>query len=148
MACNTPFVAIDKEVSPLAKINDGQNDITTMTYQNGSSYKLARFLIDMEKGDYFNQDGTERHEQTIDYIKCDQWSLFPTVKGPQTLDEVVDLDNSKGRIPPMSQQSTQEICNEPEIQYKNDAILVIDGERYKAQNVKAKVLKQYLPIYC
>ena len=34
------------------------------------------------------------------------------------------------------------MSNEPEIQYNNNAILSIDGERYKAQNVKAKVLKQ------
>ena len=130
MACNTPFVAIDKEMSPLAKINDGQNDITTMTFRNGSTYKLASFLIDMEKGNFFNQDGTVRNQELgIDYIKCDEWSLSPTVKGPKTLDEAVDSgDNSKGKIPSMAQQSS----NEPEIQYYNDAILVIDGERYKA----------------
>ena len=130
MACNTPFVAIDKEMSPLAKINDGQNDITMMTFRNGSTYKLASFLIDMEKGNFFNQDGTVRNQELgIDYIKCDEWSLSPTVKGPKTLDEAVDSgDNSKGKIPSMAQQSS----NEPEIQYDNDAILVIDGERYKA----------------
>ena len=60
IACNTPFVASDFEMCPLSQINDGQNDIVFMTFENGSTIKLARYLLDMEKGDIFNQDGSIR----------------------------------------------------------------------------------------
>ena len=68
----------------------------------------------------------------LEYVKCDEWSLFPNVKGPRPLEDSVEFENSKAKISANDKQSTRDMSNEPEIQYNNNAILSIDGERYKA----------------
>ena len=55
IACNTPFVASDFNIAPLSNVDDGQNDIVMINFANGGTCRLARYLIDMEEGNYFNE---------------------------------------------------------------------------------------------
>jgi len=42
---------------PLAKINDGKNDILYLTDQRGSRESIARVMLAMDNGEYFKEDG-------------------------------------------------------------------------------------------
>ena len=45
LACNTPWIGDKFNNSPLSKINDGQNDIVFLTFNNGGTIRLARTLL-------------------------------------------------------------------------------------------------------
>ena len=95
VATNTPFIATDMRMSPLSNIDDGHNDIVMLTFENGGTCRLGRCLIDMEEGNSFNEDGTIRRQQLgMDYIKCQSWELYPTIKGPPNFDDSVAFQNT------------------------------------------------------
>ena len=74
-------------------------------------------LLDQDGGEYFQDNGDIRPELRSDYVKASTWVLDPHVKGPHP------------NFPP-----------EDGYEYNNEAVLSIDGERYVAQRVDAKVL--------
>ena len=68
--------------APLSDYNDGSNDIIIQSSDKtrGNLYKLMDRLKD---GQYFTgQDSRINPELGLEYIKCDQWELKPSVKGP------------------------------------------------------------------
>ena len=66
-----------------------------LSFANGGTCRLMRTMIDMEEGNYFNEDGTIRRQQLgMDYIKCQSWELYPTIKGPKNMDDSVAFQNT------------------------------------------------------
>jgi hypothetical protein len=63
----------------------------------------------------------------VEYLKASEWSLQPQRRGPVP-------EGSTYQLP------------EGEETYANE-IYSIDGEKYPAQNISGKVLKQILPIF-
>ena len=95
VATNTPWITSTDNVSPLSTVDDGQNDITMIQWTNGGTCRLARLLLSMETGEYFNPDGTVRQQQLgLEYMKCYSWELYPTVKGQPPLDNSVAFENT------------------------------------------------------
>ena len=145
VAQNTPWLGDKFHTHPLSKINDGQNDIVYLTFANGGTCRLARTLIDQDNGEWFLEDGTVRNNDLgIEYVKCNNWELYPTVKGPAPADDSVRFEDSRHES-----KSSAGGLDEPEvpIQHQENAIFSIDGEKYKSQSCKARSLKQYFPIY-
>ena len=65
---------------PLAKINDGKNDILYMTDQRGSRESVARLMLAMDNGEYFTENGDLIPAHNNNYVKADSWTLDPTLK--------------------------------------------------------------------
>jgi hypothetical protein len=94
------------------------NDIImSRTAAGAGRCALIRMLLDQDGGEYFQDNGDIRPELRSDYVKASTWVLDPHVKGPHP------------NFPP-----------EDGYEYNNEAVLSIDGERYVAQRVEAKVL--------
>ena len=120
-------MGINHFTAPLSKINDGMNDITIQTADK-SRWALTKWMLAIDDGEYFNkQTGKLKETYEIDYVKSDSWELKPERKGPVP-------EGSTYRLP------AGVITNE-------NNFFSIDGEKYPAQNIKGKVLKQFLPVY-
>ena len=123
---NVAWIATDMNSCPLAEIDDGKNDITIISQEtNGGRVALARYLLNSETGDFFNNDGQIAANLAMHYLKAKEWTLDPHVKSE----------------PPAGFEQSDAYA------YDNNAFYSIDGERYKSQKLSAKVLSKYLPIY-
>ena len=49
---NSRWISTDDPLAPLAKIDDGANDICIMKYE-APRYSLLRFLLDLDYGSWF-----------------------------------------------------------------------------------------------
>jgi hypothetical protein len=85
---------------------------------------LMRMLLDQDDGAYFQENGDIRPELRSDYIKAQSWVLDPHIKGPHP-----DFPPEEG------------------VEYNVNAVFSIDGERYAAQKIEARVVKHALPFY-
>ena len=113
----------------MTTIADGTNDITLLSSEK-SRLQFAKLLILQDDGDYFNgpssrNPGAISESMGLDYLKASSWSLKPRRKG----------------TPPEGYQLPEGIRT-----YANE-IYSIDGEKYPAQDIQGKVLKQALPIF-
>jgi len=43
---------------------------------------MARMLLSVDDGSFFNEDGTIHRNLPIEYIKAQSWELRPRIKGP------------------------------------------------------------------
>ena len=109
--------------APMSALDDGRNDFTVHMGDKSRS-ELFNYVLQMDKGDFFDKNDRLK-ENGMEYYKCDEWELKPEIKG----------------TPPTG------VEKEEGIQYMDNAIYAIDGERYAAQNVKGKVLKSVLTVY-
>lgn len=110
---------------PLSIINDGFNDVTIHMGDKSRS-QLTKFVLDNDKGDFFEESGKFK-QNGMEYYKCHNWELKPEIKGPPPKDSGITLPK--------------------ETKVMENAIYAIDGERYPAQDVKGKVLPSVLTIY-
>lgn len=78
---NCPYISTDIKTAPLSRIDDGTNDITLITSEK-SRLQLARSLIAIDDGDYFNKDGTVNQGMGLQYFKAKEWRINPARKGP------------------------------------------------------------------
>lgn len=78
---NTPWIGEGMHLMPLSKIDDGMNDIMVQTMDK-SRWQLTQVLLENDKGNYFNKDGSVKDGMGVDYLKCTEWELKPTRKGP------------------------------------------------------------------
>ena len=124
---NAPWIGTTFRAAPLSKVDDGTNDIVLQTGDK-SRFQLAKLLIAMDNGDYFTKQGnTNKAGMGIQYVKSTEWTMRPGRKGPVP-------DGMKYKLP----EGTQTFANE---------IYSIDGEKYPAQDITGRVLKQVLRIY-
>ena len=108
-------------------LDDGMNEIVYSS-QRASRCQLAKFLNFMETGDFFNKStGDLNRGLGMDYLKVTEWRIEPHRKGPVPDDLSYELP-----------EDTRTFRNE---------FYSIDGERYPAQDISAKVLKKILPVY-
>ena len=115
------------QAAPMSRIDDGCNDIAFMT-SNKSRTQLARALIAIDDGSYYNKNGEINKSLGLEYIKASEWTLKPTRKGPVPAGKNFQLP-----------EGTQTFPNE---------LFSIDGEKYPAQNIKAKVIPRILRVFC
>lgn len=58
VAQNVPWIAKDVNSCPLAKLDDGKNDVTVIaTETQAGRCSLVRYLLGLDAGDYFNNTG-------------------------------------------------------------------------------------------
>jgi len=132
VANTCPWISYEFHATPLSKINDGQNDILYLTAANGGTCRLGRILIVGEEGNYFAEDGAVRNDLGAEYVKCQSWELYPRVKGQPPLDDSVAFHNTADQIEKRGSSVDIELQQDQEVEYNDNAILSIDGERYKA----------------
>jgi hypothetical protein len=113
---------------PLSRISDGQNDVTIVR-SNQSTSKMTSFVLNNDKGDFFDKNGKFK-DNGMEYYKCLEWELKPRMKGPHPDEAVVKTYTA-----------------EQKKSIASDAIYAIDGERYPAQDVKGRVLPSVLNIH-
>ena len=102
------------------------NDVVFMNAKDSGRLNLFQMLI-KDDGSYFDEkSGVLLPELGIAYTKCDKWMLDPTVKFPAP--EKFN-GHKKGQI------------------YDANAFIAIDGEKYRAQNITAKVFKHAMTFY-
>lgn len=111
----------------MSKLDDGMNDLVILT-DDKSRLQLAKLLIYEDNGEYFNKDGSFSNSLGCEYFKVSEWEIKPKRKGPVP-------QNLNYQLP----QGTETFDNE---------IYSIDGEKYPAQDIKAKVIHKALRIYC
>ena len=115
--------------APLSDLNDGHNDIILQS-EDKSRSQLYKLMNGLNDGEIFNKDfgnGKINPEYGAEYIKCKEWYLKPNLKGP--VPEEMKYNLPENTI------------------IRNNAVFAIDGERYPAQDVSAKVLPKALNIY-
>lgn len=111
--------------APLAKPQDGFNDIVTSRRQQGGGHcSICKLFLAMEEGDFFSPNGNVRPNLAMSYHKASSWSIDPQVKG-----------------------NALHIIRQQGYQYHQTAVFSIDGERYEAQKIEAQVIQKYLPFY-
>ncbi|CDW82761.1 sphingosine kinase 1 [Stylonychia lemnae] len=128
---NCPFMGETMRCAPLSSIQDGQNDIIVQEVNQGR-LKLANQLIQNDYGSYFDSQGNIKSSLGIDYAKCTQWRIDPFNRTPESnKSEVTQID--------CKYQS----------RFRDDrtAFFDIDGEKYPAQRIQARVLKRFLPVF-
>lgn len=89
-------------------------------------------MLCQDDGDYFDGPRSRNPGQLsqnlgVEYLKASEWRLDPERKGD--VPEGSEFQNPEGTIT-----------------YANE-IYSIDGEKYPAQNISGKVLKEILPIF-
>eukprot|EP00347_Sterkiella_histriomuscorum_P013340 403365091 len=132
---NSPYIGIKIHSAPMAKINDGFNDIVVQEANQGR-FKLTNQLLQHDDGSYFNQNNGElKNSLGIDYLKCTEWRLDPFLKTPCELTFDSEGNQVDNRIYPQNYE------------YDESAFFSIDGEKYPAQRIQGRVLKGALPIY-
>jgi len=80
VAMNTPFAASSVHLAPLSDVDDGYNDIISLRGQHGGKIRMARLLLNLDDGTFFQENGEVRQNLPIDYIKVSEWELRPRVK--------------------------------------------------------------------
>ena len=81
MSQNVPWIAKDVNSCPLARIDDGKNDVTIISnLTNGGRCALIRYLLDSETGNYFDATGQLNANLGMHYLKTSSWELDPSVK--------------------------------------------------------------------
>ena len=131
---------------------------------------MASMLTVIEHGNFFNERGQIDRNLPVDYIKAKSWELRPRVKAPQPEAQSMFVDNhssshrdtmdgtdsSKQQPNQNSQNVPQTLENDQvfddesstvETQISENAFYSIDGERYPAQDIKARVLHKMVTFF-
>ena len=153
---NCPFAASDVHMAPLSEVDDGFNDIVILRGQNGGKIRMARLLLALDNGEFFTEAGSVHRNLPIDYLKAKTWELRPRVKTtphnmPDPNDsaafdptERADSEADGPRLQSDVQFDTEAAA---EIQHNENSFFSIDGERYPAQDVVARVCPQVVRFY-
>ena len=137
-------------------MDDGCNDIIMLRGPNGGHIRMARLLLSFEDGDYFDENGEIRPNLPIDYVKAKTWELRPRVKVPMSVEEsrLIDPDSSvdqslaNGPAEFKLQDDAEfDLATTVQPEFDENAFYSIDGERYPAGDVKAKVLPKMISFY-
>ena len=113
--------------APLTKIGDGTMDFMVSTQATGAGkMPLLRGLLDQASGAFWDHRGHLRPDRGLEYVKATEFVLDPQIKSEP--------------------HEGSEYQRQPGYVYDNFAHISIDGERYKSQKFKAKVLQGVFPI--
>jgi diacylglycerol kinase family enzyme len=93
-----------------------------MDRANNGKINLAKLLINMDNGDYYDENGEIRRGSGVDYKKIRSWRLIPK----NNLNE----------------------SDEVEIDRNLPGYYSIDGERYKIEPIQVNILKKSLRMFC
>ena len=116
----------------MARPDDGKSDVTIISEETqGGRGSLARYLIGLDTGDYFNANGQLNPNLGMHYLKTSSWELDPHVKAN----------------PPAEVAGRENFFLDPNYDYNDNALFSIDGERYKSQKLTAVVRPRFLPVY-
>ena len=137
MAMNAPFAASDLNIAPLSDVDDGFNDLVILRGVNGGRVRMARLLLSIDNGDYWTETGNIRRNLPIEYVKAKTWELRPRVKGNQTLNHSVLVEDSivsshSLRSPGVRLEPDDKFDQDTTVQneYNDNAFFSVDGERY------------------
>ena len=163
---NTPFATYDMHVAPLSEIDDGFNDIIILRAQNAGRCRTLRMLTNCETGTWFTETGEIRREVPIDYLKVKKWELRPRAKVQPNLNTSYFQEDTRASEiqDPESRESRRNVRQANDDKYlgyddnfereavvqteiDDNACFTIDGERYPAQNVKARVIPKCATFY-
>jgi len=98
VAMNTPFAASSVHLAPLSDLDDGYNDIISLRGQHGGKIRMARLLLNLDDGTFFQENGEVRQNLPIDYIKVSEWELRPRVKANTIIKKVAaDITSTSSR---------------------------------------------------
>lgn len=115
---------------PLSQIDDGVNDVYYQNANEAGRVAAAAMCILADDGALFNQKGDILDCLKLNYLKTNEWTLDPGMKG----------------TPPKDFKVTNSLLETAPV-YDSRALFSIDGERYPAQKLQAKVIKSFLPIH-
>ena len=111
---------------PLAKLNDGMNDIICVTSSKSRKQLMNMMLASDNGGKYFLKSKNKAKHGMVDpavglqYLKTDEWELKPERKGPVPDD--CNYQHPDGAVIHRREQFS------------------IDGEKYPAQNIKGRII--------
>ncbi len=120
-ALNVAWIGESMQFAPKAQLDDGFSDIIKMNSRAGR-LNLAKQLINMDTGDYFDKNGDLNKNSGLEYIKTKCWRLIPKTQ----LSENDDTSENRNLT----------------------RFYSIDGEKYPIEPIQVKTLRRSLRVFC